>query len=951
MKNSHIRYLLSQYGENVKGILAILVYKRRESSLVEEIINPDIEEPQIYANYSFIGDLINNLILEYGLDKDFLIIKEQSGKKVVSCSLGINYILITIASNETSDIELKIYSTHIANELERLEEEKTLEGLKFKVPGIIRMFSKVKNAKISANNLSIKIVIVGDYRVGKTTLINAFTDKEFKANLNSTVGFNVYKKILNIDDKVIMNLAIWDTGGFSSQISPTKEKIFNFADAVIVVVDKTHQNILKSIKKWISEIRSCLNQEIPIVVAITKNDLGSGDNNIDLDEIEKSLISYGIEYFLVSAKSREGVDEIFFELIYKSISLKTEKNQYGVIEETEKYKGYYLTLEEITALKDLEKLLIEGLNIQGGPMKRLAEEVEESGIPLAYEIDHLSFGIKIEEGHVVGIGLFNCYLTILPDSFFSFIYLKKLNLRCNQLTVLPEIIMSIETLEWLDLALTDLKSLSESVGNLTNLQFLFLENNSLITLPRSIANLTVLEELHLENNPVKFLPDELGYMHTLKKLYLEAPSYFYKGALKELPYSIGNLVFLEILDLSSCELEYLPESFGNLKALKILDLYDNNIVSLPETFGNLKMLEILNLNDNMLKFLPDSIGDLLNLKQLHISNNPLRKKASEKFKALALKSKGVKYKRLIQLSEICKQEEEDQKNIKSKRKIGNVLKSLIYASIVAFLGLLTFFSFQINSQALDITIWSLFALAFFINTLIGTCIIASISSYIKVSSIVFTQKIIKIFDVFVVFYFIWAIRALIKSVSSIEIIPSVNFLFEVSVPQWMVNFLVNLGYNQSLTFLENTDLFFGHFYLKIFSIALVFWALYRNGFGHIRKTIFDEKSNKNLWLFLLLGLFGALSLAIMNYSNLEPFLDLGYNFGVIIGSSIFIWEINKMKKKYFYYYILLILGSIVIIWIVSYWNDFVSLILTSVLILLFFLLRAWQHKKIQYYLY
>ena len=348
-------------------------------------------------------------------------------------------------------------------------------------------------------------------------------------------------------------------------------------------------------------------------------------------------------------------------------------------------------------------------------------------------------------------------------------------------------------------------------------------------------------------------------MHSLERLYLEAPSYFYKGALKELPYSIGDLVFLQILNLSSCELEYLPESFGNLKALKILDLFDNNIISLPETFGNLKMLEILNLDYNLLKFLPDSIGALLNLKQIHISKNPLRKKASEKFKALALKSKGAKYKRLMQLSEICKQEEGAQK---SKKNIGNVLKPLIYASSMGFLGLLTFFSFQINSQALDITIWSLFAIAFFINSLIGTCIIASISSYIKVSSIVFTKKIIKIFDVFVVFYFIWAIRALIKSVSSIEIIPSVNFLFDVSVPQWMVNFLVNLGYNESLTFLENTDLFFGHFYLKIFSIALVFWALYRNGFGHIRKTIFDEKANKNLWYFLILGLFGALSLAI-----------------------------------------------------------------------------------------
>ncbi|MFX0005011.1 MAG: leucine-rich repeat domain-containing protein, partial [Candidatus Hermodarchaeota archaeon] len=440
---------------------------------------------------------------------------------------------------------------------------------------------------------------------------------------------------------------------------------------------------------------------------------------------------------------------------------------------------------------------------------------------------------------------------------------------------------------------------------------------------------------------------------SLERLWLEAPSFFYKGGLKELPYTFGDLFLLQLLDLSSCEIEYLPNSFGNLKSLRILDLYNNNLDSLPDTFGNLESLEILNLEKNNIQFLPDFIGELSNLKEIYIANNPLRKKASEKFKALALKSKGLKYKRLMHLSEMCKQEETqniDRSEI-SKKKIRNILKPLIYACTVAFLGLLTFFFFRINSQTLNITVWILFVVAFLINILIGTCIIASISGYFKISSIVFTQKIIKIFDIFVILYFIWAIRALIRIFLSIELIPSINFLFEFSVPQWMLNFLIDVGYNETLTFLENMDLFFGHFYLKIFSIALVFWALYRNGFGHIRKTIFDEKANKNLWIFLIIGIFGALSLAIMNYSNLNPFLDIGYNIGVIIGSSIFIWEINKIKKIYFYYYFILIFAGIGLIWITSYWSILFSLMTSIILIFLFFILRTWQHKKIRYYLY
>jgi hypothetical protein len=237
-----------------------------------------------------------------------------------------------------------------------------------------------------------------------------------------------------------------------------------------------------------------------------------------------------------------------------------------------------------------------------------------------------------------------------------------------------------------------------------------------------------------------------------------------------------------------------------------------------------------------------------------------------------------------------------------------------------------------------------------INFLIGTCIIASLSSYFKVSTMILTKRIIKIFDIFVVFYFIWSIRALIKILLSIELIPSINFLFEFSIPDWLENLLGQLGYNSGMTFLENVDLFLSHFYFKVFSIALVFWALYRNGFSHIRKTIFDEKAHKNLWIFLLIGLFGALSLAIMNYSNLKPILSLGYNVGVIIGSSIFIWEVNKVKKIYFYYYIVLILSGITLSWVTS-WNLFFSLSISIIMILLYFSLRAWQHKKIKYYLH
>ena len=956
MEDSLINKLLKQFATDIYGILTILVYKRKDYSLLSYFDRPDLNKVQSNIHHSLIEQFVDEIDNEYGKQNDFLLIRENQENKVVICSLDSFSMILLITEKETPDIDLKIYSIHVAGEINRVTnlDYENSEEFELITPSTIKLYSQLKKIEGPIEKLLIKIVVTGDYKAGKSSLIHRFTEKEFGHDLKSTSGFKVSKKVVNIDDDIIMNLAIWDTGGLSSQISPNKEKIYKFADAALIVLDISNQNHVKNIKKWYNEIVESVSYEIPIFLAITKSDLSDGHLSSRLKDIEEIAKRFHIKHLLVSAKTGENIDDLFYEVIYTIISSKSKGESYELTEDIHKYKDYYVGQSEKDALKDLEQLIIEKLNMQNEYYRAISKKIEESGIPIIFEIDGTAFGIAIENGSVVGLGLFNCFLSTLPESIVSFKSLKKLGLRSNQLVRLPRFIPELESLEMLDIALTDLALLPESIGYMKNLKILHLENNALVTLPKSIGNLKVLEEIHLENNPIKSLPESFCSLNNLKKGYLEAPVFFYKGVLNELPYNFGNLVSLQELDLSSCELKHLPESFGNLKSLRYLDLYNNKLADLPDTFGSLELLEILNLEDNDLRYLPNSLGELSHLKNINVSKNPLQKKASEKFKALALKSKGIKYDRLMALSGLSKQEETAQKLQKTgiKRfKISNIIKPLTYASIVAFLGLLTFLSFRISSQTLDITIWALFSLALFINILIGTCVIATISSYFKVSTILLSQKLIKIFDIFVIFYFVWALRALLKIVTSIEFMPSINFLFEFSAPDWMLNFFVEIGYNINLTFLDNVDLFFGHFYLKVFSIALVFWALYRNGFSHIRKTIFDEKTNKKLWFFLIIGLFGAVSLAFMEYSNLEPFLDIGFNVGVIVGSCLFIWEINKVRKKYFYYYLLLIISGILLIWFISNWSIVYSFLLTITFISLFLLVRMWHHKKIKYYLY
>jgi len=84
---------------------------------------------------------------------------------------------------------------------------------------------------------------------------------------------------------------------------------------------------------------------------------------------------------------------------------------------------------------------------------------------------------------------------------------------------------------------------------------------------------------------------------------------------------LGNHVI--ILNLCGKGLNYLPESIGQLKYLQTLDLRNNNLTELPESIGNLEFLEELILHDNALRSVPKSIGNLKNLGLLHLDNNNL----------------------------------------------------------------------------------------------------------------------------------------------------------------------------------------------------------------------------------------------------------------------------------------------------------------------------------------
>jgi len=99
-----------------------------------------------------------------------------------------------------------------------------------------------------------KILFVGDYGVGKTSILKRYFDKNFNFDLSSTIGIDVFFETIELNDKII-KLQCWDTSG-QERYREILRCYYKGSDAVVIVFDINNKKSFDNVKYWYKDINN-----------------------------------------------------------------------------------------------------------------------------------------------------------------------------------------------------------------------------------------------------------------------------------------------------------------------------------------------------------------------------------------------------------------------------------------------------------------------------------------------------------------------------------------------------------------------------------------------------------------------------------------------------------------------------------------------------------------------
>ena len=163
---------------------------------------------------------------------------------------------------------------------------------------------------------AIKLALLGDSAVGKTSIIQSFLNLEFAAEYMTNMWDEKFERKLCLKNVKEVKLILFDTAG-QERFRSIALNTIKSVHGVIIAIDVTYRNSFNNLEGWLQEIKEKCSEGISIFLFANKVDIENG-RKVSREEIEAFAKAKDLEYFEISARNKIGIDEGFSYIANKA---------------------------------------------------------------------------------------------------------------------------------------------------------------------------------------------------------------------------------------------------------------------------------------------------------------------------------------------------------------------------------------------------------------------------------------------------------------------------------------------------------------------------------------------------------------------------------------------------------------------------------------------------------
>ncbi|KAG8757398.1 septum-promoting GTP-binding protein 1 [Serendipita sp. 396] len=173
------------------------------------------------------------------------------------------------------------------------------------------------------NQVVVKVGMVGDSQIGKTSLMVKYVEGSFDEDYIQTLGVNFMEKTISVR-RTTITFSIWDLGGQREFVNMLP-LVCNDAVAILFMFELTRKATLNSVKEWYRQARGFNKTAIPFLIG-TKFDLFTSLHPEEQEEITKQAKRFAkamhASLIFCSTAASINIQKIFKIILAKAFDLK-----------------------------------------------------------------------------------------------------------------------------------------------------------------------------------------------------------------------------------------------------------------------------------------------------------------------------------------------------------------------------------------------------------------------------------------------------------------------------------------------------------------------------------------------------------------------------------------------------------------------------------------------------